>query len=207
VSKKRAKQVFNEADVEVIDDDVRDEDYKGSDASSEAEELSQSYINEDEELDEETAKVEELEAQLETDPTQSFNAFMYKEHKAAFYRKYTPLYESAKCSTHLITNDKYDWILSMLQCQPQKRDPMNVRKARAIYELRGNVEHHCVFRDGKVVTTFERIFDVILQAHQKLGHARDVKKNKDTINEDMNYYGVPRVAVKCFVDTCSMVSG
>jgi hypothetical protein len=40
-----------------------------------------------------------------------------------------------------------------------------------------------------------------------LGHARDVKKNKDTINEDMNYYGVPRVAVKCFVDTCSMVSG
>jgi hypothetical protein len=151
--------------------------------------------------------VEELEAQLETDPTQSFNAFMYKEHKAAFYRKYTPLYESVKCSTHLITNDKYDWILSILQCQPQKKDPMNVRKARAIYELRGNVEHHCVFRDGKVVTTFERIFDVILQAHQKLGHARDVKKNKDTINEDMNYYGVPRVAVKCFVDTCSMVSG
>jgi len=95
----------------------------------------------------------------------------------------------------------------MLQCQPQKKDPMNVRKARAIYELRGNVEHHCVFRDGKVVTTFERIFDVILQAHQKLGRARDMKKNKDTINEDTNYYGVPRVAVKCFVDMCSMLSG
>jgi len=71
VSKKKGKQVINEADVEVIDVDIRDEDYKGSDASSEAEELSQSYINEDEELDEETAEVEQVEAQLERDPMQS----------------------------------------------------------------------------------------------------------------------------------------
>jgi hypothetical protein len=108
VSKKKGKQVINEADVEVIDVDIHDEDYKGSDASSKAEELSQSYNKEDEELDEETAEVEQVEAQLERDPMQSFNAFMFKEHKAAFYRKYTPLYESTKGSTHLNTNDKYD---------------------------------------------------------------------------------------------------
>jgi hypothetical protein len=45
-----------------------------------------------------------------------------------------------------------------------------------------------------------------MEAHCKLGHARDVKKNKDAVNNDLMYYGVPRVADKCFVATCPMVS-
>jgi hypothetical protein len=59
------------------------------------------------------------------------------------------------------------------------------------YSLQGNVENYCVARDGKTVTKFERDFDVILMAHQKVGHARDVKKNKNTVNDDLMYYGVP----------------
>jgi hypothetical protein len=57
-----------------------------------------------------------------------------------------------------------------------------------------------------MVTTFESVFDIIMMVHQKIGHAHDVKKNKDTVNDDLIYYGVPRVAVKCFVDTSPMVS-
>jgi len=48
---------------------------------------------------------------------------------------------------------------------------------------------------------------VILVAHQKVGHVRDVKENKNTVNDDLMYYGVPRrVCVKCFIETCPIVS-
>ena len=53
---------------------------------------------------------------------------------------------------------------------------MNLRKVRSIYTLEGNVEKCCIYRDGKIVTTYEAVFDVIRMAHQKIGHARDIKK-------------------------------
>jgi hypothetical protein len=131
---------------------------------------------------------------------------MYGEHKKSFYQKYTPLWEAVKGTRHLITDEKYNTILSVLQSKPLKSDSMNMRKFRNIYSLQGNVENFCIAHDGKTVTTFERVFDVILMAHQKLGYARDVKKNKNTVNDDLMFYGVPRVCVKCFIDTCPIVS-
>jgi hypothetical protein len=131
---------------------------------------------------------------------------LYEEHKKSFYALYAPMYDSVKTSTHLITDEKYSWILGILQAAPVKQDSMAVRKIWHVYALSGNVERNCVFHDGKKVTTYESVFDVILTAHRKIGHARDVKKNKDTVNDDLKYYGVPRAAVKCFIDTCPIVS-
>lgn len=108
--------------------------------------------------------------------------------------------------THLITDEKYNIILSVLRSKLLKTDPMNMRKYRSIYSLQGNIENFCIAHDGKTVTTFERVFHVILMAHQKLGHARDGKKNKNTVNDDLMFYGVPRVCVKCFIETCPIVS-
>jgi hypothetical protein len=33
-----------------------------------------------------------------------------------------------------------------------------------------------------------------------------LKKNKNTVNDDLMYYGVPRVCVKCFIETSPIVS-
>jgi hypothetical protein len=186
-------------EVPVIDDDDDDTDYVLSDVREKDDVLSTSYVNSDEE-----SEYDNENGNNGDDNPSTWS--MYEEHWKAFYNVYTPLYNASKCSMHLITNEKYDWLLSILRSKPSKKDPMNVRKARHIYTLGGNVENCCLFRDGKTVTTFERIFDVILQAHRKIGHARDVKKNKDTVNDDLMFYNVPRVAVKCFVDTCPMVS-
>jgi hypothetical protein len=131
---------------------------------------------------------------------------MQLEHKKSFYEKYAPVYEAVKGTTYLITEEKYQWIVDVLRAPPSKQDKMNARKARATYSLTSNVDEYCITRGGKTVMTYERVYDVIAMAHQKLGHARDIKKNKDVVNEDMGYYGVPRSAVKCFVETCLMVS-
>ncbi len=56
------------------------------------------------------------------------------------------------------------------------------------------------------MTTYEQVFDVILEAHNKLSLAMDVRKNKKCINDDLGYYGVPEQAVQCFIDTCPTVS-
>jgi hypothetical protein len=86
------------------------------------------------------------------------------------------MFESVKTSTHLITNEKYAHILAMLQAEPSKKDSMATRKIRNVYQSSGNVERHCVFCDGKKVTTFESVFDVILVAHRKIDHVRNIKK-------------------------------
>jgi hypothetical protein len=172
-----------------------DEEYAQSDEDIEDKVLSTSFAGDDhgsvsDESDEAIAKATSL----------------YEGHKKSFYATYTPVFESVKTSTHLITDEKYAHILAMLQAELSKKDSMATRKIRNVYQLSGNVECHCVFHDGKKVTTFKSVFDVILAAHRKIGHARDKKKNKDTLNNDLQYYGVPRSAVKIFVDSCLIVS-
>jgi hypothetical protein len=41
------------------------------------------------------------------------------------------------------------------------------------YKLQGNVTQQCLYREGAVVTTYEQVFEVILEAQWKLKHARD----------------------------------
>jgi len=180
----------------------------GSNSSEGDGNLSQSYCNDassqvisDEQQQEEEARDEE-----EGNAPGAGVGSIFEEHKKSFYRKYSAIYEKVKSTSHLIDGLKYSWILAILRAPPSKKDTMHIRKTRQIYSLGGNVENYCITRDGKTVTTYERVFEVLMMAHQKLGHARDIKKNKDAINDDLRYYGVPRSAVKCFVDTCPLVS-
>jgi len=146
------------------DSEGDDVDYEESVALSKAEVLSTSYV---------------VEASISSgmnigDDNIVTPLTLYEEHKTSFYRIYTPMWEAVKSTTHLTTDEKYAWIQSMLEAKPNKKDTMNTRKVRMTYSLQGNVENYCVVCDGKTVTTLEQVFDVMLMAHQKLGHAHDV---------------------------------
>jgi hypothetical protein len=97
-------------------------------------------------------------------------------HKDAFYSAYLPEWEKAKKSSHLISQEKYDEIVTLLRTKRQKKEPARLLKYRSTYSLCGNVEGHCLCRNwnGKltVVPTIENVFDVILEAHAKGGHAK-----------------------------------
>ena len=82
-------------------------------------------------------------------------------HRQAFYRYYNEYYERVKGSTHLITNAKYDEIVSILQWEKVKGESGVAYKYCKYYELRGNVRHRNLYHERKVVTTYERVFDVI----------------------------------------------
>jgi hypothetical protein len=175
--------------------DAEDEEYTESIANSDDGLLTASYANEN-----------EVTADDDVDHDSDEAYSLYQAHKKSFYESYTPMYEAVKSSTHLIDDEKYNSVIAILQAVPSKKDTMNTRKIRKVYTLSGNAERHCLYRDGLKVTTFESVFDVILMAHRKIGHARDLKKNKDTLKDDLKYYGIPRADVKCFIETCPIVS-
>jgi hypothetical protein len=126
-------------------------------------------------------------------------------HRTAFYAAFTPYYEKVKTSTKLMTNEKYDQIKDIVSRSKAKHDPSLYFKYRRQYKLIGNIERRCLYRDDKVVTTFEQVFDVLLEAHGSIGHRRDLKSNLDTCKDTLGYYGVPLAAVKFFVNTCPQV--
>jgi hypothetical protein len=127
-------------------------------------------------------------------------------HRVAFYRMYLPLYQKVKCGTHLIDDAKFEELVKLLSNLLPKGATMVERNRRRKYQLVGNIAGHCLYRNGLVVTTVEKVFDVILEAHIKLNHARSNIKNKECIKDQLVYYGVPKTAVQCFVDTCAVVS-
>ena len=179
----------NDASSQVISDEQQQEE-EASDEQQQEEEARDEQQQEEEDIDEEEGNAPGAGVGLN-----------FEEHKKSFYRKYSAIYEKVKSTSHLIDDLKYSWILAILRAPPSKKDTMHIRKTRQIYSLGGNVENYCITRDGKTVTTYERVFEVLMMAHQKLGHARDIKKNKDAINDDLRYYGVRRSAVKCFLLT------
>jgi hypothetical protein len=97
-------------------------------------------------------------------------------HKDAFYSAYLPEWEKAKKSSHLISQEKYDEIVTLLRTQHQKKEPAHLLKYRSTYSLCGNVEGRCLYRNwnGKltVVPTIKNVFDIILEAHAKGGHPK-----------------------------------
>jgi hypothetical protein len=131
---------------------------------------------------------------------------LYQEHKKAFYATYTPLFKDLQDATNLITREKYNYIIKVLKTPKSTTERGVVRKIRKTYNLDGAVDGFCLYRAGKIIPTFESVFDVILEAHQQTGHHRDIPPLKSVINGFLNYYGVPRNACVCFIDTCPMVS-
>ena len=97
-------------------------------------------------------------------------------HKDAFYSAYLPEWEKAKKSSHLISQEKYDEIVTLLRTKRQKKEPARLLKYRSTYSLCGNVEGRCLYRNwnGKltVVPTIKNVFDIILEAHAKGGHPK-----------------------------------
>ena len=125
-------------------------------------------------------------------------------HREAFYKYYNEYYERVKGTTHLITNAKYDEIVSVLQREKVKGESDVAYKYRKYYELRGNVIHRNLYRDGKVVTTYERVFDVIWEAHTSISHLRDPRTHKNLLKE--TYFGIPETCIKFFLKCCPVVS-
>ena len=126
-------------------------------------------------------------------------------HKRDFYNLYQPYYKKTT-NTHLITDSKYNEILRLLRTKAKTTERGNTRKMRQTYQLAGNVENQCIYRKGKRVTTFERVFDAILEAHSSIGHSRDHRKHKDYLRDNLNYFGIPGPAVQMFINTCPTVS-
>ena len=123
-----------------------------------------------------------LDSDIEMEPSDSSTTGDYQYqllcyHREAFYDAFTPYYESVKSSTKLITNDKYDKILGIISVPKAKKESALIIKYRRLYTIVGNVERRCLYRQNKVVTTFENLFDVILEAHNRISHARSTKSN------------------------------
>jgi hypothetical protein len=57
----------------------------------------------------------------------------------------------------------------------------------------------------KRVPTYEKVFDIIHQAHTELGHAKCRRKNKNKIQA--SWYGVPMSAVLLYLNTCPVCAG
>lgn len=150
--------------------------------------------------DEEDADGEAVEVTISVDPVEQRQI-----HKRDFYKIYTPYYEKIT-NTHLITDAKYNQILRLLRTKAKTSERGNTRKLRLTYQLVGNVENRCIYRKGKVVTTFERVFDAILEAHSSIGHSRDFRKHKSFLSDNLNYFGIPGPAVQMFINTCPTVS-
>ena len=147
----------------------------------------------------------EEEAIPDDEEPEDTSEYRYQEHKRNFYNMYRPHYERAS-NTHLIDDVMYSEILEVCLRAPGSKFDNRERGYRRKYQVQGNIQRRVLYRGDLAVTTYEQVFDVILEAHNKISHARDVRKNKKCINEDLGYYGVPEQAVQCFIDTCPTVS-
>ncbi len=56
--------------------------------------------------------------------------------------------------------------------------------------MHGNIEGRLLYRNNRVITTFEQVFHVMLEAHGKILHARDAKSNKKVINDVVLFFVV-----------------
>ncbi len=126
----------------------------------------------EEAADEEDGDGDEVEVSIPVDPAQQREI-----HKRDFYNLYTPYYKKIT-NTHLIADARYIEILCLLRTKPKTSERGNTRKMRQTYQLVGNVGNRCIYQKGKVVTTFARVFDAILEAHSSIGHSRDPRKHK-----------------------------
>jgi hypothetical protein len=94
-----------------------------------------------------------------------------------------------KSSSKLIMNEKYDRLLGLVSAPKEKKESALIIKYRRLYSIVGNVERRCLYRQNKVVTTFENLFDVILEAHNQISNARSTKSNLLCIKNTLGYYG------------------
>jgi len=127
--------------------------------------------------------------------------------KAKFYELYHKKFSKMKNST-LIMTDKYNHIVhSLIELhRPHQKGPIkgplpsDALKYDKVYELKSNIGKQCLYRKNLMVTTYKEVFDIMLNKHTSLGHARDIKKNKAKL--DQEYYLIPESCVKLFLQIC-----
>ncbi len=81
------------------------------------------------------------------------------------------------------------------------------------YHLLSNQESNCLYRrvpgkgrdEFKRVPTYEKVFNIIHQAHTELGHAKCRRKNKNKLQA--SWIGVPMSAVLLYLNTCPVCAG
>lgn len=181
--------------------------YTDDDASGTPYEPSEDEFDDDSTLpsDMDITEPDSLEDEEVGDDVGMYQKTLYDYHKEAFYKAYTPYFNSVS-NTHLITQEKYNEVKEALLQPKQPKEPQLIRKWRGQYSVGNNIDGRCLYRDGLVVVTFEEVFDVIREAHTKISHMMDPDKNKKVINDDLGYHGVPKSCVQFFIDTCPLVS-
>jgi hypothetical protein len=110
-------------------------------------------------------------------------------------------------TTHLITRKRYNRIVGILlkyeDLSAAERRGEAARYNRK-YRLQGPVKSTSLQRQqgGQwlKVPTYEKVFEIIHQCHLGLGHAKDRRKNKLTINKE--YYGIPTAAIMLYLSLC-----
>jgi hypothetical protein len=145
------------------------------------------------------ARVEEISGQDATEDATDYEESTHqreltteqKEAEAAwretFYDVYSVKFTKMKNST-LITREKYDQIVNVLLELQQLRGranykgpiPKDALRFEKIYELKANIGSRCLYRNNLLVTTFEDVFEVMYNTHMSLGHARDIKKTRQS---------------------------
>jgi len=78
-------------------------------------------------------------------------------------------------------------------------------KYRWLYSVDGNIAKHCLYLKKEVVTTFEQVFGIIVEAHICISYARNLKTNLSCITDTLGCYGVPVKAVEYFIQMCPLV--
>jgi hypothetical protein len=126
----------------------------------------------------------------------NYNSNLQAYHKEAFYKAFGPYCGHASKSSKLITDQKYSEIARIISKPKAKKKNTCILKYHKLYSMTGNVQHRCLYRQNKVVTSYEQVFDVILEAHTKISHARSAKSNLHCITNNLGYYGVPIKAME-----------
>jgi hypothetical protein len=148
------------------------------------------------------ADMEVMSEDEDPDGESLYNSVLY--HRDAFYKLFQPYYNSVRSSTKLITDKEYNLIKNIISAPKAKKETAVVAKYHRLYSVVGNVERRCLYWQNKVVATYEHTFDVILEAHSMILHARSTKSNLLCITNKLGYYGIPFQAVKMFVSACPL---
>lgn len=76
----------------------------------------------------------------------------------------------------------------------------------AIYIVGSSTADVSIYRDKKVATTIEKVFEFIQEANHKFSQTADHWKIKHVINAYLYYYDVPTSTIQFLINTCPIVS-
>jgi hypothetical protein len=76
----------------------------------------------------------------------------------------------------------------------------------AIHIVGSSTADVSIYRDKKVATTIEKVFEFIQEANHKFSQTADPWKIKHVINAYLYYYDVPTSTIQFLINTCPIVS-